>query len=226
VLSLIASLAVFLPVALNHSPHRDFLISTIGGGMPILALEPQLFPPGLFETEEMESNAPRAWWVLHTRPRQEKSLARELYASEVPFFLPLTPRQTRVRNRVMTAHLPLFTSYLFLCADQEERIAALASSRVVGSIRVADQQQLVRDLAQIRRLIQLGAPVAAENRMVPGAIVEIQCGPLAGLRGKIVQEATQKRFIVEVDFIQRGASVLLDGNSLMPVGTCTAGRAN
>ncbi len=117
----------------------------------------------------------------------------------------------------MTSHLPLFAGYLFLHANQEERLVALSSSRVVNFIRVADQAQLVRDLAQVYRLIQFGAPVAAESRMVPGAIVEIQCGPLAGLRGKIVQEATHKRFIVEVDFIQRGASILLVGDSLMPI---------
>jgi transcription antitermination factor NusG len=48
-------------------------------------------------------------------------------------------------------------------------------------------------------------------------MVEIQDGPLAGLRGKIVQEASRKRVVVEVDFIQRAASVLLDGTSRLPV---------
>ena len=183
--------------------------------MPVLAPEPQLYPPGLLESQDLADG--RTWWVLHTRPRQEKSLARSLYASQIPFFLPLAPRRTQIRNRPMTSYLPLFPSYLFLRANQEERVAALSSARVVSSIRVADQEKLLRDLGQVNRLIRLGVPVAAEDRMVPGAIVEIQCGPLAGLRGKIVQEATQKRFIVAVDFIQRGASVLLDGNSLMPM---------
>ncbi len=185
--------------------------------MPILAPEPQLFPAGLLESECEESVGERLWWVLHTRPRQEKSLARNLYAAQISFFLPLAPRRTRVRNRMVTAHLPLFAGYLFLRGTQEERAAALSSSRVVSSIRVANQEVLVRDLVQVHRLIKLGVPVDSENRMVPGSIVEIQRGPLSGLRGKIVQEAAHKRFIVEVDFIQRGASILLDGNSLMPI---------
>ena len=186
--------------------------------MPILPLEPQMFPPDLLEAAAADSADERAWWVLHTRPRQEKSLARNLYAAQIPFYLPLTRGQTRIRNRLTTSTLPLFTSYLFLRANQQERVAALATSRVVHSLRVADQRQLLRDLAQVNRLLQLGVPVTAEDRLIPGALVEIQCGPLAGLRGKIVQAATGKRFIVEVDFLQRGASVLVEGFTLVPSG--------
>jgi transcriptional antiterminator RfaH len=185
--------------------------------MPILSMEPQVFPAELFSGGEHPLGRERAWWVLHTRPRQEKSLARQLYSAQVPFYLPLAPRRQWVRNRPLTSYNPLFTSYLFLWANPSERVTALATSRVVHSIRVADQELLLRDLAQIHRLIGLGAAVAAEDRLTAGAVVEIQSGPLIGLRGKIVQEASRKRFIVEVNFIQRGASVLLDAASLVPV---------
>jgi transcriptional antiterminator RfaH len=191
--------------------------------MPILAPEPQISPPGLLDPKGMDPTAERIcaeriWWVLHTRPRQEKSLARDLHASEVPFFLPLARRQNRIRGRIFTSHLPLFAGYLFVCVNHDEHRFTMSSPRVVHSLRVADQDQLVRDLEQVYRLVQLGAPIAAEDRMVSGAIVEIQSGPLAGLRGKIVQESTRKRFVVEVDFIQRAASILLDGDLLMPIG--------
>src|ERR1043165_9526892 len=166
--------------------------------MPILTLEPHLFPSELFETEGQPPGE-RAWWVLHTKPRQEKSLARQLHAEKVPFYLPLTPHRLRSRNRMVTSYIPLFPSYLFLLADQQERVTALATSRVVNSICVTDQEQLVRDLAQVFRLLNTGASVTAEERMVPGAVVEIQHGPLAGLRGVIVQEASRKRFVVAVD---------------------------
>src|ERR1700683_1515910 len=103
--------------------------------MPILSLEPQMFPPDLLETGGRNCDK-RVWSVIHTRPRQEKSLARDLYAAQVPFYLPLAGRQTRMRNRLMTSYLPLFTSYLFLHANPEERVAALSSTRVVRAIRV------------------------------------------------------------------------------------------
>ena len=175
--------------------------------MPILAAEPQHFPHDLFDNEPIPE---RSWCVLHTKPRQEKSLARQLHAAQVPFFLPLVPRRLYINGRRFTSHLPLFQSYLFLLCDPTERIRALATKRVVRSLEVVDQGQLWKDLVQIRRLLDAGGDITTEDRLIPGAAVEIKSGPLAGLRGKIVESASRRRFVVEVDFIQRGASVLLD----------------
>ena len=71
--------------------------------MPILAAEAQLHPADLFAAPPQARSADRAWWVLHTRPRQEKSLARQLVASQVPFYLPLIPHRLQVRSRVIRA---------------------------------------------------------------------------------------------------------------------------
>jgi len=186
--------------------------------MPITPAEPQLFPADLFGSGKPAGPLDRAWWVLHTRPRQEKSLARQMGRSEVPFFLPLIPHRLQVRSRVMTSHIPLFPGYVFLFANRDERIAALATARVVQSLAVPDQDGLWDNLAQLHRLIASGKPIHAEDRLIPGALVQIKSGPLAGLRGRIVREASRCRFIVAVDFIQRGASVTLEDFHLTAVG--------
>jgi transcriptional antiterminator RfaH len=184
--------------------------------MPILTDEPQVFPESLFESSQTGLGG-RKWWAVHTKPRQEKSLARQLLASSIPFYLPLVSKRLRIRNRTFTSRLPLFASYLFVLAEPEERSAALATNRIVRAISVGDQDRLWRDLSQIYRLIRAGAPITPEERLAPGNLVEIKSGPLAGLRGKIVDRASRKRFVVEVDFIQRGASVLVDDVTLTPV---------
>ncbi len=185
--------------------------------MPVLPAEPDRFPEGLFQEPELLQRPGRAWWVMHTRPRQEKSLARELHHGRIPFYLPLFARRRRLRGGIITSYLPLFTSYLFLLADREERIAALTTSRVVRPLRVLGQEELWRDLTQIYRLIVSGAAVTPEDRLLPGVLVEIRSGPLAGLRGKILRSASGRRFVVQVDFIQRGASVVLDDFALARV---------
>src|SRR4029079_5416826 len=82
--------------------------------------------------------------------------------------------------------------------------------RVVHSLKVDDQERLWEELGQIHQLIESGAPVTPEERLGPGESVEICSGPLSGLRGIIVRAAAGRRFVVRVDFIQRGASVELD----------------
>jgi transcription antitermination factor NusG len=184
--------------------------------MPILQAEPDLFPDNLLTEANPEALRERQWWALHVKPRQEKSLARQLFASRIPFYLPLQSRRLLVRGRVMTSRVPLFAGYLFLLGNRDDRVNALATARVVRSLPVADQDGLWRDLRQVHRLIRTGAPVTPEDRLAPGMAVEIRSGPLAGLRGKILEVASRRRFVVEVDFIQRGASVLMDDLCLAP----------
>jgi hypothetical protein len=186
--------------------------------MPILAAERNLHPLDLFE-ERSAGIAGLTWWVLHTRPRQEKSLARELLKLNVAFYLPLIAHRNLIRGRVMESQLPLFPGYLFLLGSPEQRIAALSTRRVVRSLPVPDQGRLSDDLNQVFRLIRSGLPVRPEDRLETGATVVIRSGPLTGLRGVILKAGSGGRFFVQVDFIQRGASVLLDDFALAAVNS-------
>src|ERR1019366_7320330 len=107
--------------------------------------------------------------------------------------------------------------YLFLRADQAERVVALSTRRVVRTLEVCDQNRLWDNLDRLNRLIGSGLPVAPESGLEPGSLVVIRSGPLAGLRGRILKAAGKRRFMVEVDFIQAGASVLMDDWVLDPV---------
>jgi len=183
--------------------------------MPVLQPEPALFPQHLFTGDVIPPESEgRVWSVLHTRPRQEKSLARELYSREVPFYLPLVPRHTRLHRRTFTSYVPLFPGYVFLLAEQQERVTALSTSRVIRTLSVMDQEGLRRDLQQVHRLIATKAPLTLEGALAPGGLVEITSGPLAGLRGKIVRGTSGYRFVVEVNFLQQGASILVEGSTL------------
>lgn len=181
--------------------------------MPILAAEPDRYPADLFDGPPPG----RTWHVLHAKPRQEKSLARHLYANGVSFYLPTVPRRSNARGRVLTAHAPLFPGYLFLYADQDERVTALTSNRIVHSLVVHDQQRLFDDLRQVDKLLGAGLPVSTETRLPPGTPVEITTGPLAGLCGTVIRAGSARRFVVRVDFIHQGASVLLEDCALLPL---------
>ncbi len=185
--------------------------------MPLLGREPECFPADLFEGEVAPLDGGRLWWVLHTRPRQEKAVARHVYARQVPFYLPLIDRRLRIRGRVMTSHAPLFSGYVFLLATAEERLLALPPGRLAGALPVADQDGLWHELRQVYRLIASGAPVTPEEKLGRGDPVEVRSGPLAGLKGTILRTASGDRFVIRVNFIQQGASVLVEGFNVAPI---------
>jgi hypothetical protein len=180
--------------------------------MPILEAEPTMFPDGLFDVPSADSDG--LWWVMHTKPRQEKALARQLHGQRIRYYLPLNSKRTKIRGKLVSAYMPVFPSYLFLLAEREHLYQAIETRRVARHLEVVDQQQLWQELSQVHRLIQTGLPIAPELALVPGARVEMCSGPLVGLRGVIVRSASGNRFVVLVNFIQQGVSVLLEDHML------------
>jgi transcriptional antiterminator RfaH len=180
--------------------------------MPLLPPEPHLFPADLLDPQTASS--PGQWWVLHTRPRAEKALARRFWARHVPFFLPLHKRQRRGRSRTLTAYLPLFPSYVFVRGGAAERLAALETNLVARVLEVPDQAQLLADLGRVHRLMALGAPLTPEAAPAPGTPVRIASGPLAGMEGTVLRSGGQWRLLVEVRFLHQGVSVELETRAL------------
>jgi transcriptional antiterminator RfaH len=198
--------------------------------MPLLPLEPFVAPPTLFADDLPETAGPGRWWVLHTRPRAEKGLARQCLRRDLAFFLPLHKRQWRSRGRLFCSHVPLFPGYLFLYGDGAGRLAALETNLVARCLPVEDQARLHADLARVHRLIVAEAPLTPEERLEPGDLVDIVAGPLAGLQGKVLRRGKQLKLLVEVQFLQRGVSAEIESWMLQPAtppratGTADASR--
>jgi transcription antitermination factor NusG len=182
--------------------------------MPILAAEPDLLPADLFEAGIQGELITRRWWVAHTLPRQEKALARQLRRENIPYYLPCDPKRVRVRNRVEISQVPIFAGYLFVRAEEWERIRVLKTNRLAALLEVRDQERMWDDLRRVRRVLDLGQPVTVEHRLVPGMPVTIREGPLAGMTGTVVRNAGGFHFVVSVDFLQRGLSVTVEGGML------------
>jgi transcriptional antiterminator RfaH len=189
--------------------------------MPLLPLEPFIHPEGLLQADS-DFVEPSAWWVLHTRPRAEKALARKLLGEGLDFFLPLYKKQLHSRARRLSSHLPLFPGYVFLRGDAEVRLCALKSNLVANALPVADTRQLRSDLARVWRVMQGEVPLLPEERLQPGTEVEVTAGPLEGLQGKVLRRGKQLRLVIEVRLLQQGVSVEVEDWMIRPFVTAHA----
>jgi transcription antitermination factor NusG len=178
--------------------------------VPIRKEEPCLFPENLLdEPGENPAFEPgdRLWRVVYTKSRQEKSLARELLKYEIPFYLPQIKNTTIVNGRRRTAFMPLFTGYVFMLANEADRVRALTTNRISRILNVEDAEQLASDLRQIKRLIESDAPLTIERRLSPGQKVRIKQGALMGMEGIVLLRRGETRLLVCVNFLQQGASI-------------------
>jgi transcriptional antiterminator RfaH len=186
--------------------------------MPILPREADIFPPELLDERAADASGNRQWWAMYTLARREKELMRRLRGLNIAFYAPLVHKRSRSPGgRVRESYVPLFASYVFVFGTPADRQRALTTNCVSRSLAVSDQAQLVRDLRQIRRLIDLDAPLTVEARIEPGRRVRVRSGPMAGLEGTVSKRRGRDWLVVAVEFLGQGASVLLEDFQVEPV---------
>jgi transcription antitermination factor NusG len=178
--------------------------------MPILPAEPDLHPTNLWD--EGGSGGPNAcWWCLHTKPRQEKAVARALKLQDISYYLPQVVKVDRTpQGRKIRSVIPLFTGYLFLLGDDSARIEALRTNRLANVLPIVDQDTLIHDLRQIYQMLSSGLTVLPELVMPVGARVRIKTGPLMGMEGTVIRRGKRDHFVAIVQFLGRGATVDLE----------------
>lgn len=177
--------------------------------MPILDRESDCFPRYLLDDSEM--SASRKWYAVYTLARREKELMRRLRVLGVRHYCPLIAKRNRSPGgRIRVAHVPLFASYVFLHAEPSERTLALSTNCISRWLDVTEPELLLADLRQVQRLIESGVLLVPEARLESGMRVRIRSGPLAGIEGAVLRREKESRLLVSVDFLQQGASLLLD----------------
>ena len=107
--------------------------------MPIVENQSSVFPVDLFNDLPTTPSG-QEWRVLYTKSRQEKAVARELVAREVPFYLPLIPKRNYIRGRVVLSQIPVFAGYVFTYGDDDDRVSSLKTNRICCVLPVYDQE--------------------------------------------------------------------------------------
>ena len=157
------------------------------------------------------------WYVLHTRSRQEKALARTLTASGIAHYLPLTKRPRYRRGRKLFVEEPLLASYLFLPGSIEATYIATATKRVANVINVADQDRFAGEIRQIRYALGNGAELSPYRYLTVGRRVRVSAGPFRGIEGLIEVSAKADRLVLQIDALGRATSLEIDAGLLDPV---------
>jgi transcription antitermination factor NusG len=176
--------------------------------MPILPSEPFCFPLDLLDSKE---NRARGWFLAYTKSRQEKLLMRYLRSAQVAHYGPqIKQRYRSPGGRVRTSMVPLFTNYVFVCGDAEDRYRAICTGCVTRIDSVADVDSLVDDLAQIQGLIDMEVPLTLQSTLSPGQRVRVTSGAFKGYEGIVENRHSETHLIVSVRFMDQGVSVKLD----------------
>jgi transcriptional antiterminator RfaH len=147
------------------------------------------------------------WYALYTRSRHEKKVEIQLSEKQISTYLPLKRVLKTWSDRKQWVEEPLFRSYVFIRGNAEERYRAVQCVGVVRLVAFNGKLAVVRDeeIEMIQRVLsEIPNPDACPISLSVGDTVEIETGPLAGLRGRLDEIRGERRFMVLIPSIAQG----------------------
>lgn len=157
------------------------------------------------------------WWVAHTKARNEKAFAWDLHDRGIGYFLPLYERVYVSGGRRRRVLLPLFTSYVFFCGDEEDRYTAFTTNRICQAIPVKEQPLFVRELAAVHQALNHRRDLQPYPTIARGRVCRVVSGPFKGLEGPVVYVGKKAKIFLQVSVIAQGALLEVDARLLEPV---------
>jgi transcription antitermination factor NusG len=163
---------------------------------------------------EQEKN----WYVIHTKPKNEKKVYEQIVSKDIEVFLPLIQTVRYWSDRKKKLMIPLFPGYVFVNTDEDERIKAI--SNTYGALRYVMYQKrpaVVSDREVMNIKLSLQAPEKVkieEKQIMEGDLVEITGGIFKGLTGYIKEIRGHYKLTVNIVELNSTFSVQLSSSEV------------
>ena len=138
----------------------------------------------------------KKWFVVYTKSRSEKRVAALLTRRGIVNYCPLNRIKRQWADRKKLVYEPLFTSYVFVHASDEELYPIKqVSSNIVNFVYWQGKPAVIKDseIESIQRFLNEYTNVTLEKKNVRiGDVVRILNGPLMDLEGSITAVENNK----------------------------------
>jgi transcriptional antiterminator RfaH len=163
-----------------------------------------------------------AWYVIHTKPRQEARALTNLMQQDYQCFLPMITLEKLSRGRVSLVEEPLFPRYLFICLDHGrhgQNWAPIRSTMGVSGLVTfgSSPAKMHPDLIQLLLLQQEGLSEAPERLFESGERLMIGSGAFAGLEAVYQMASGDNRAMVLIELMGKLASMQIAPASLRKI---------
>jgi|SRR6185295_10151732 len=154
------------------------------------------------------------WYVVSTKPHQEKQAELHIKQCEIECFLPLLKENKIIRRTHKTVIVPLFPGYLFARFDLDRHGRAVSYARGVYKIVEFGSGPVALDaimIDAIKERLNKRFVTSQSECFKMRQIVHIKGGPLAGLEAVFMREMTdQNRVLLLLNTLGFHAKLILN----------------
>jgi len=192
-------------------PARDVIVSA-------LAPEP---PPANSPTLTVISAATTAWYLVHTKPRQEDVALANLERQGYECYLPQMRIERIRRRKVEIATEPMFPRYLFIrldSSDQGKSWSPIRSTLGVSQLVHFGARAAKVDDALVELLRQREQAMPLDAMFHSGDPVVITDGPFAGIEAIYQTADADRRAFILLEILSKPVSMQIDTGRLRKAG--------
>ena len=150
---------------------------------------------------EMNETNNTAWYVVHTKPKQEGRALENLQNQGFTCFLPTMQVQKLRNQRVQVVTEPMFSRYLFIQLDDQTQNWGPIRSTLGVSKLVSFGPQPAKVPPEFVAFLKEAPPETLERMFAPGDTVQVAAGPLQGLEGKYLAHDGETRAFVLIELL-------------------------
>ena len=151
------------------------------------------------------------WFAVYTRYKREKVVASMLGERGIEHYLPIQHLKRHYRRKIKKVELPLINCYVFVKITQQQYVPVLETPEVVRFVHFRRNLIAIaeREIEIMRRIVGDSTleVVAEPSSFHPGDEVEIIGGQLTGLKGILLEQRSDKNFVIELESL--GYSLLM-----------------
>lgn len=162
------------------------------------------------------------WYLVHTKPRQEKCAQENLVRQGYECYLPTFPKEKLLQSGVAIADEPLFPRYLFIRLGQghtDQSWAPIRSTRGVSQlVRFGVNPAKVHDgLIDCLRATEAAVQANPERLFTLGEQVRLTDGAFVGIEAVYQMADEERRVLVLIELMGKPVVMRVDAASLQKV---------
>ena len=163
------------------------------------------------------------WYLIYTKPRQEKCALQNLEQQGYQCYMPLLPKEKLRQGALAVTDEPLFPRYLFINLAQDfmaKSWSPIRSTKGVSRlVRFGEEPAKVDDaLIELLRSHETRVLEQPERLFKPGERVLLTEGPFAGIEGVYQMADGDRRVMVLIELMSKPVTMSLVPMNLRKVG--------
>lgn len=152
------------------------------------------------------------WYLVHTKPRQEKCALDNLHRQGYECYLPMIPAEKLRQGLITVVNEPLFPRYLFIRLGQGDSAMSWAPIRSTkGVSRLVsfgiEPARMDDGLIELLRMQEASLQAEPERLFKPGERVRLTKAPFAGIEGIYQMADGERRAMVLIEILSKPVAV-------------------